>query len=203
MCTPLRGFSGVPPAHLQGGPRSSPEAKNKGDALAGARGAGSPGAAAAPPPLLRGQRPPLPRRPAPLGGAKWRPRHKMAAGHGHERVLAETKQAPWSPSPGAAMPARDAPWWWPPPARRTVPAARPSSAFPHQPLQFAGQRALPFLFQIPPCPGGACEQDKTVRNWAQNLPSRRKRRASLGSPQSQLQVTKEDRKGGHQTIYPS
>lgn len=163
VCAPLGGFSGVPPAHLRGGPRSSPEAKNKGDALAGARG-GEPG---------RGRRPaPTPPRAAsapppsscPLGGAKWRPRHKMAAGYGHERALAETKQAPRSPSPGAAMPARAAPWWWPPPALRTVPAAPPSSAFPHQPLQFAGQRALPFLFQVPPCPGGACEQDKTVRN---------------------------------------
>lgn len=42
----------------------------------------------------------------------------------------------------------------PPPALRTVPAPRPYSAFPHQPLQFAVQRALPFLFQAPPCPGG-------------------------------------------------
>lgn len=204
VCAPLGGFSGAPPAHLPGGPRSSPEAKNKGDALAGARGAGSPGAAAAPPPHLRRPRPPLPRRPAPSaarnGGhaTKWQP-GTVTSG----RSPRQNRRHGLLP-PGAATPARAAPWWWPPPALRTVPAAPPSSAFPHQPLQFAGQRALPFLFQVPPCPGGACEQDKNCKELSPEPPGQAGKACLLRIPTVAAPGHQRGQeRGGHQTIYPS
>lgn len=156
MRTPLCGFSGVPLAHLPGGPRSSPEAKNKGDALAGALGEGSPGAAAAPPPS------PLPPRrremaATPQNGSRARSR---AGARRDKTGAAGSFPRRGHGSPGSLVAAVR----WPPPALRTVPAPRPYSAFPHQPLQFAVQRALPFLFQAPHVQEGACEKVKTVKN---------------------------------------
>lgn len=56
-----------------------------------------------PRPARAGRAPPPP--PCPLGRAKWRPRHKMAAGPGRERAQTETKRAPRTPAPTTAVPA--------------------------------------------------------------------------------------------------
>lgn len=53
----------------------------------------------APPPASNGRPSPLPC--PPLGRAKWRPRHKMAAGPGHERAMTENTKGAVDPLPPA------------------------------------------------------------------------------------------------------
>lgn len=109
--TPLCGFSGVHTPRATGAPRAGRkrapgrsfqprgEEQRRPTRLRDRRREGSPGAAAKPPPPPPQAAAAPPPAPCLIGGAKWRPRHKMAAGYGLERALTETKQTPRIPYP--------------------------------------------------------------------------------------------------------
>lgn len=187
---------------------SSPEAKNKRDAASlcfwwGEARALSP----APPPASNGR--PSPTALPPLGRAKWRTRHKMAAGPGHERAMTETKKAPRTPFPqhnragpsflSVAVGASPPRHW------RAVAAPRPYFGLPTPPHPLPlgstiDARCLctgaPFGLPNYPSPGGAyVKRGKTVKNSGtpagpplptQDAPWVQEGSAPAGSPHSQL-----------------
>lgn len=127
-----------------------------------------PATTAAPPP------PPFP----PLGRAKWRTRHKMAAGPGHKRAMTETKKAPRTPCPQhdragpsfLSVAVRGQPSSAL--ARRRGPTAILGLPTPPHPLPLgstidAGSLCTGAAFALPnyPSPGGAhVKRDKTGKN---------------------------------------
>lgn len=127
------------PARVRGGwrqslsPASRTQAKNKGDPPAFVPG-GSP---------ARGRRP-RPPQPYARGCAKWRPSHKMAAGPGPERALANKRRRGPLP-PSAAMP------------------ARASSSWQSRPRLSSGTGAPPWLHGDPRRPSHAASQVQTTR----------------------------------------
>lgn len=172
--TPLCGCSGVHTPRATSAPRAGRERargrsfqprgeeQRRPTRLRDRRREGSPGAAAYPPP------PPPPAAAAPppapclLGGAKWRPRHKMAAGYGLERGLTETKKKKKAPRIPCPQHSRSSPSFLlvavTHPASGTAHRRSPTAAvgLPEPPLppQLSGAlvRALPSLFQIPQTP---------------------------------------------------
>lgn len=111
LCTPLGGFSGVSHAprtqracgaghSTTGAPSVEPggeEQKRRARLCFWGRAARA--LSPAPPPVSNGR--PSPTALPPLGRAKWRPRHKMAAGPGHQRAMTENKKGAADPLPPA------------------------------------------------------------------------------------------------------